>query len=1122
MRFLPIFALLGSCLVHSVSPRRDGNTFYMNQFAVHIPDGAEHADNIASKHGFSNLGQIGNLKGYYLFEHQHVHKRSLSTADEHHEKLSNEPQVLWVQQQHEKKRPKRDFYSGSAEDFARLYQEFPQNYFKPRENSRVAKNGVYFTDPLYKEEWYLNGGARGGFDMNVKAAWQKGYSGKGVVVSILDDGIQINHPDLAQNYDPHASYDINDNDPIPMPRDNGDNKHGTRCAGEVASVAHNNYCGVGVAFNSSIGGVRMLDGSVNDAVEAKALSLNPNHIDIYSASWGPEDDGKTVDGPGPLARRAFINGVTTGRNGKGSIFIWASGNGGRHTDNCNCDGYTNSIFTLSISSATQGGYKPWYLEECSSTLAATYSSGTPGHDKSIATVDMDGTLRSDHLCTVEHTGTSASAPLAAGLCALALEANPSLTWRDMQHIVIMTANPKPLTNENGWTLNGMKRKVSHKFGFGLMDGAAMVSLAENWITVPPQHICKTQEIISEREISPLFGSLLKSDINANGCPGTVNEVRYLEHVQCKVTLRFFPRGNLRIILTSPSGTSSTLLMERPRDVDNSNFDEWPFLSVHFWGENPYGKWTLQIANTGNRKVNRAGFLKKWQLVFYGTAQPPYNGFPGEKADPPYSPIPSAHPAFVSEIFSSFPSFQTLPNIFSVAGSEKTMSKVPLSGTSDSNELESSGCHESCATCAGTTQDSCLTCSPDLLYVTDLGLCLQRCPDGYYEDTAGNQCISCQGNCASCPDGPNICSSCDHHLILHNSTCVASCPKYTYETDDYRCNPCHSSCGTCKQGGASGCVTCLDDSPASVNGHCPLPGTRCSTPHCVTCLSGVCSECAAGYLLNNAHHCYPDPKAGCKPGEYKTEKGCKPCVDFTNCTRCPPELNILNNTCVVSCGLGYFTDSGWCQKCAKNCAECQGDQADQCLSCDSGYKVTPTGTCVQDCPSDTYTTNWGCIKCHHFCSSCSGEGPYACTSCIPGRYLDAASKLCMPCTPCNSTHKHQCCHCDPVTGKCHLPAGKRRITSEQAERAHQDELIAEASMTDFTRENPSQFTNVTLIAVASCASVVVLFGVIFAILQVIEDDNKYSKEDCKVENKFDITGVKLGFLIINLYDFIDTI
>ena len=221
----------------------------------------------------------------------------------------------------------------------------------------------------------MNGGAIDGSDMNVKPAWRRGITGRGVVVTILDDGIQTNHPDLAQNYDPDASTDINDNDSDPMPKNNGDNKHGTRCAGEVAAVAFNEYCGAGVAYNASIGGVRMLDGMVNDAVEARALSLNPNHIDIYSASWGPEDDGKTVDGPGPLAKKAFMNGILEGRKKLGSIFVWASGNGGRKTDNCNCDGYTNSIFTLSISSATQGGRKPWYLEECSSTLATTYSSG---------------------------------------------------------------------------------------------------------------------------------------------------------------------------------------------------------------------------------------------------------------------------------------------------------------------------------------------------------------------------------------------------------------------------------------------------------------------------------------------------------------------------------------------------------------------------------------------------------------------------------------------------------------------------------------------------------------------------------------------------------------------------
>lgn len=59
----------------------------------------------------------------------------------------------------------------------------------------------------------------------------------------------------------------------------------------------------------------MLDGEVTDAVEARSLGLNPNHIHIYSASWGPEDDGKTVDGPARLAEEAFFRGVSQVRWG---------------------------------------------------------------------------------------------------------------------------------------------------------------------------------------------------------------------------------------------------------------------------------------------------------------------------------------------------------------------------------------------------------------------------------------------------------------------------------------------------------------------------------------------------------------------------------------------------------------------------------------------------------------------------------------------------------------------------------------------------------------------------------------------------------------------------------------
>merc|ERR1711994_704881 len=81
---------------------------------------------------------------------------------------------------------------------------------------------------------------------------------------------------------------------------------------QVAATPNNSLCAVGVAFDAQIGGIRMLDGQVSDAVEAKSLSFNPDHIHIYSSSWGPNDDGKTVDGPGKPAHRALQQGIYRG------------------------------------------------------------------------------------------------------------------------------------------------------------------------------------------------------------------------------------------------------------------------------------------------------------------------------------------------------------------------------------------------------------------------------------------------------------------------------------------------------------------------------------------------------------------------------------------------------------------------------------------------------------------------------------------------------------------------------------------------------------------------------------------------------------------------------------------
>jgi subtilisin family serine protease len=64
---------------------------------------------------------------------------------------------------------------------------------------------------IFKSQWEVNGQNQFG-DMRIGDAWNAGYTGKGVVVSILDDGVDRKHKDLEQNYDPLASYDLNAND----------------------------------------------------------------------------------------------------------------------------------------------------------------------------------------------------------------------------------------------------------------------------------------------------------------------------------------------------------------------------------------------------------------------------------------------------------------------------------------------------------------------------------------------------------------------------------------------------------------------------------------------------------------------------------------------------------------------------------------------------------------------------------------------------------------------------------------------------------------------------------------------------------------------------------------------
>lgn len=171
-----------------------------------------------------------------------------------------------------------------------------------------------------------------------------------------------------------GSYDYNDHEDLPKPK-LSDDHHGTRCAGQIAAVK-NGVCGVGIAYDSKVAGVRILSGPISDVDEAAALNYGYQNTSIYSCSWGPPDDGKSMDAPSLLIQKAMLNGVQNGRGGKGSVFVFASGNGANAGDQCNFDGYTNSIYSVTVSSIDYKGERPYYSEGCAANMVSTYSSGS--------------------------------------------------------------------------------------------------------------------------------------------------------------------------------------------------------------------------------------------------------------------------------------------------------------------------------------------------------------------------------------------------------------------------------------------------------------------------------------------------------------------------------------------------------------------------------------------------------------------------------------------------------------------------------------------------------------------------------------------------------------------------
>lgn len=480
-------------------------------------------------------------------------------------------------------------------------------------------------DPLFAHstanagyQWHLKNtgqnGGEAGMDVNVVPTWDS-HKGTGIRIGIVDDGLEVTHPDLAANVDLLNDYDFNGLDEDPSP--GADDFHGTACAG-VAAARGNNGIGVsGVAPEATLVGMKLIAAPTTDADEADAFAFKKDIVHIKSNSWGPYDGAYGTGGPGPLSLAAMQDAVTNGRGGRGTVFLWAAGNGNGSGDDSNYDGWANSPHAIAVSAINEKGRASWYSEPGANILVCAPSNGgkqgitttdragSEGYNEEGGTVEYPDFTDTDYTNTFG--GTSSATPAVAGVVALMLQAKPDLTYRDVQEILVRTARQND-EFDGGWVTNGAGFHFNERYGAGLVDAQAATAMAETWTNVAP---------LQTRTLTQAGLAQAIPDANVNGTSRTftvpaVDNLR-LEHVTVHVKATHPYAGNLEWRLTSPSGVTSRLARSRYNDTA-ANLD-WTFMTTHFWGERSEGSWKLEVVD---QMVDYTGTLDEVTITFQGT------------------------------------------------------------------------------------------------------------------------------------------------------------------------------------------------------------------------------------------------------------------------------------------------------------------------------------------------------------------------------------------------------------------------------------------------------------------------------------------------------------------------
>jgi len=534
-------------------------------------------------------------------------------------------------------------------------------------------------DPLAGIQWHLlntgqavQGDTRpvAGNDLNVDGLFRNGIRGEGVIIGIVDDGLQIAHPDLAANVAAVAGKNFANNSNNPSPSAPDVDNHGTMVGGIAGAVGANGVGVRGVAPAATLKGFNVL---ASDASGSQTANIEYSwwdgaeaaDVQVFNNSWGA--------GPGnpnlPFAFsendiRAYEQALSGTRGGSGGIYVKSAGNNFNNAsisqtqDVCTTDTKNrgtgcvpagrdprNNLFNvITVGAVRADGVRSSY----SSTGAALWVSAfggeygwqrqvVPGqpavrYDPAIVTTDVTGcaqgsnkntnrqnTLDSnlsaiDSTCnyTAKMNGTSASAPMVSGVAALVLEANPNLSYRDVKYILATTAtrnhpNQPAVTLADGrtlvpgWTVNAANRAYSNWYGFGVVNAARAVQVAENFQSLGPLVDSGWRNTTRRVAIGNTSAAAARLTVQL------ANVARNVESVQLGFRVNHSNTRQLQFVLVSPSGTRSVVqpaFTSIGSGLSGSvaiqrNFTSWDLLSSNaFLDETGNGTWTLEVTDMG--------------------------------------------------------------------------------------------------------------------------------------------------------------------------------------------------------------------------------------------------------------------------------------------------------------------------------------------------------------------------------------------------------------------------------------------------------------------------------------------------------------------------------------------